>query len=271
MAKISRQMRQHANNERDLKLSFEKILIPQLQKVFAKFMRGFRSEFKATANVLNAHSISPVLNDILTTAYKRTSAAFLKNFTIFRRKSIKQEITPEERNTATEAAILAFILASVPEQTRFIINTTNKQLAAKIEEIVTTAAQTGSPLNVDQIADLAFEQYNVVLGSRIDLIATFETQNIAEQTKSIAATQRSIVGIGAEPSGVPASQRVSTKIWVAILDRKTRISHALADGQERNINEPFDVMGQKLKRPGDTSLGATAANVMECRCSVIYS
>ena len=278
MATISRQMRQHANNERRLKMSLEQVLIPQLQKLFDKFMRDFRIQFKKTATVLNAHSISPELNKLLTIAYKRTAAAFTENFTIFNSKlavhlqELKQDAaTDADNNRKIEAAILAFILATIPIQSRFILNTTNDQLARTIQKTVSDAEQTGEVLDVSQIADRAFESYNQILSSRIGLIATFETQNSAEEAKSQVAQQLNISTATPSTRTPIAPPPVSTKVWVAVLDSKTRSAHAFADGQERNANEPFDVMNQKLMRPGDTSLGATAANVMECRCSAIYS
>ena len=283
MATISRQMRRHANNERRLKMSLEQDLIPRLQKLFDKFMRDFRIQFKKTATVLNAHSISSELNKLLAIAYKRTAAAFTENFTIFNSKlsahlqELKQGRSPEDEETDAdnnrkiEAAILAFILATVPVQTRFILNTTNEQLACTIRKTVDEANQAGEAVNVSQIADRAFTSYSETLSSRIGLIATFETQNSAEEAKSQVAQQLNISAAGTTARIPVIPPAVATKVWVAVLDNKTRTAHALADGQQRNADEPFNVMNQQLMRPGDTSLGATPANVMECRCSAIYS
>lgn len=278
MATISRQMRQHADSERRLKISLEQVLIPKLQKLFDSFVDDFRIQLKKTATVLNAHSISPQLNKLLTIAYKRTAAAFSENFTIFNEKltrrlyELKQdEETDQENARKIEAAILAFIAIAVPAQTRFILNTTNQQLAQTIQEAVAVANEAGEDLNISQIADQVATRYKEVLVDRIALIATFEVQNSAEEAKSQAAQQLNIST--ATPSVVtPISKPlVATKVWVAVLDNRTRSSHAIADGQERNATEPFDVMNQQLMRPGDTSLGATADNVMQCRCSAIYS
>lgn len=53
------------------------------------------------------------------------------------------------------------------------------------------------------------------------------------------------------------------KQWDATLDEKTRPWHADADGQIREIDQDFDVNGEKMKAPG---IGGSASNVCNCRC-----
>lgn len=60
------------------------------------------------------------------------------------------------------------------------------------------------------------------------------------------------------------------KSWSAILDDVVRNGHALANGQERYANDPFEVSGELLMIPGDTSFGASIGNVINCRCSALY-
>jgi len=60
------------------------------------------------------------------------------------------------------------------------------------------------------------------------------------------------------------------KSWSAILDDVVRNGHALANGQERYANEPFEVSGELLMIPSDTSFGASIENIINCRCSALY-
>lgn len=53
------------------------------------------------------------------------------------------------------------------------------------------------------------------------------------------------------------------KQWSATLDERTRPEHQEADGQIREIDEPFDVGGEDLMMPGDGS----AFNCINCRCT----
>jgi hypothetical protein len=36
------------------------------------------------------------------------------------------------------------------------------------------------------------------------------------------------------------------------------------------MDEPFVVDGEQLMFPGDTSMGATARNIVNCRCTCIF-
>lgn len=57
-----------------------------------------------------------------------------------------------------------------------------------------------------------------------------------------------------------------THTWDATLDEVTRPHHWEADGKTVPINEPFIIAGERLMFPGDDSLGATAKNLINCRC-----
>lgn len=56
------------------------------------------------------------------------------------------------------------------------------------------------------------------------------------------------------------------KQWDATLDGRTRPEHREADGQIRELDDDFDVGGQKLKAPG---VGGSAWNVCNCRCCML--
>lgn len=59
------------------------------------------------------------------------------------------------------------------------------------------------------------------------------------------------------------------KKWVAILDSKTRSTHAQADGQVVDVNEYFLVGGHQAKTPRDTNL--PPAESINCRCVADYN
>lgn len=61
------------------------------------------------------------------------------------------------------------------------------------------------------------------------------------------------------------------KKWRSALQERTREGHREADNQVVALDEPFYVANadgqvERLLYPGDTSLGATASNVINCRC-----
>ena len=56
------------------------------------------------------------------------------------------------------------------------------------------------------------------------------------------------------------------KQWDSTLDSRTRPEHREADGQIRELDEPFDVSGEKMQAPG---VGGSARNVCNCRCQLL--
>ena len=56
------------------------------------------------------------------------------------------------------------------------------------------------------------------------------------------------------------------KQWDSTLDNRTRPHHRQLDGQIREIDEPFDVGGEKMQAPG---VGGSARNVCNCRCCLL--
>lgn len=61
------------------------------------------------------------------------------------------------------------------------------------------------------------------------------------------------------------------KEWLAMLDEKTRETHAMADGQKVDIDTPFIVGNSLMMFPTDTSLGAPPEEIINCRCIMRYS
>jgi len=66
--------------------------------------------------------------------------------------------------------------------------------------------------------------------------------------------------------GYRQSEIVKKKEWLAAFN--ARPAHANASGQVRPLGRTFNVGGQKLMYPGDQTHGASAWNVINCRCVV---
>ena len=60
------------------------------------------------------------------------------------------------------------------------------------------------------------------------------------------------------------------KQWNTIIDEVTRETHVEADGQEVEIDMPFEVGGFYMDYPKDPSYGAPPDEIVNCRCSVTY-
>ena len=59
------------------------------------------------------------------------------------------------------------------------------------------------------------------------------------------------------------------KKWQAAMDRRTRHSHALLDGQERDIDEPFNSILGEIMYPGDPNAD-DPGDIYNCRCTLTY-
>jgi len=68
---------------------------------------------------------------------------------------------------------------------------------------------------------------------------------------------------------------VELKSWASTIDRRTRTyatgkaDHLGPHGQVVPNDKPFIVSGQRLMHPGDSQLGASAYNVVNCRCVAV--
>lgn len=60
------------------------------------------------------------------------------------------------------------------------------------------------------------------------------------------------------------------KKWETLGDSKVRESHSAAQGQTKDVEEPFTLAGGLLQYPGDTSLGASLNEIINCRCVTEY-
>ena len=91
-----------------------------------------------------------------------------------------------------------------------------------------------------------------------------------ERAAAIARTEVHAASNYGSLSAASESEQALDKIWVDTPDNLTRDMHVGAGGQKKPLGSPFRVGGEQLMHPGDTSLGASAENVVNCRCHLFY-
>lgn len=130
-----------------------------------------------------------------------------------------------------------------------------QQLRRSIRSELSRGIANGSSWNemARQIAEGMQSQYNTAYNRAI-VIARTEGHRVQQQ--SALNAQREAQKQGAN----------IVKQWDATLDGRTRAEHRAADGQIRELDEPFEVGGEKLDAPG---IGGSAWNVCNCRCCVL--
>jgi SPP1 gp7 family putative phage head morphogenesis protein len=102
------------------------------------------------------------------------------------------------------------------------------------------------------------------LPKELTKVATFRAQRIARTESHAAANWSSL-----EEAKPLADELV--KVWGAFIDADTRPSHVAADGQVRELDQPFTVGNYALMTPCDPEAPSGAAGeVINCRCTILY-
>ena len=256
---------------RDLneKLRLERLLIDEIRAFNKKMVRQTVREYALGSGALNASTLEPELTEILEKHYDRVGDNFSTQIS---------DILPEDiQATSSEleliaTALLAFFSARAVEQAAIITATNQKNIINSIDTAIsigTEEAAAGRPQSRRDTAVLAGVSLSRKLNGRVVGIASLETQASAEASKGTEVqvlTGQPPSVIGGSPREVPIS-----KEWVTVGDERVRQAHVIADSQEQSLNQPFTVGGEQLRWPGDTSLGASAGNVINCRCSSVVN
>lgn len=101
---------------------------------------------------------------------------------------------------------------------------------------------------------------------RVSQLTPYRAATVARTETHAAATFGSIESVREAERELDIKMN---KEWLATKDDRTRPEHLAADGQQVGMDEKFTVGGEMMDRPGDT--GASAGNVVACRCAIVYS
>ena len=240
------------------KLKLENRFKPELIRFFKQVGRDATAKWAATGRIPNLDSFQLELIALLRGHYRRVAKAFSKDARN-EAKTVNFFLeTKQEENIDSE--IVDYINQHSIQQSMFILQTTESNLNV-VAASVLAAAVTGieRPTRAETASEIRRE-FDARSINRVDTIATTETQTSSEaikfiETLAVSETLRQTTG------------QTMVKTWVTLLDEVTRSSHVLADRQERPINTPYTVQGERLMVPGDTSLGASVSNIIRCRCA----
>lgn len=135
-----------------------------------------------------------------------------------------------------------------------------EQQRAEIARIVEEATQAGkNPRSIlNAIASVAGADVNA---AGVPISARLRAARIARTELHNAATWGSLQAARVERG----KGRDVVKVWRSTIDGRTRETHSKANGQVREIEEPFVVGGASMLRPGD----GPAREVVNCRCVML--
>jgi hypothetical protein len=133
----------------------------------------------------------------------------------------------------------------------------------RFDSSIRKAVDAGEPIPAD-IQTKAVRQYqNRLLKFRGDTVGRTESLTSLRAAKHEAYKQ-------AVDEGTVTAASVR-RTWRSAGDNKVRDTHRVLDGETVGLDGPFQSpSGALLMFPGDTSLGADASEIINCRCDVEY-
>jgi uncharacterized protein with gpF-like domain len=179
----------------------------------------------------------------------------------------------DERDDELIAALMAWSLNSSQSVTKQLTDTTQNDMDTAMTQARQALNDQGNFQYTQRELAVAAA---VILGrkfrGRETAIVITETQKAAESTKLLGAYSEA----GLDPMDAVTRQRVpikpkARKEWIDVGDKDVRRGHHASEVASVSIDEPFTVNGEKLMYPGDSSLGASAGNTINCRCSSLYT
>lgn len=209
---------------------------------------------------------SPVLQRILMTHYARTTRALAWKLSAAMPVAVRPSDL-ERRVIAIEMGRV-FSRRSVG-QARLILETAQRRVIRSVGRASAAIAAPDSGLTAADLARVAARDWVRRQVVQARAVATVETQTAAETAKGVEAARL----LGGSSPVFKAAIGEAKKLWVTQGDSKVRtgqFDHLEADGQRVPVSQPFEVSGQRLRWPGDWSLGATGENIYGCRCSAVY-
>lgn len=269
-----------------LKLFLERAFIPKISMYFDQIVSKVSRQVAAGQRPQVDTQTTERTKFLLREQYRRVARAFKDEMRLFlRTKGVeeslesKQEEEEERISEAVNMATAVFITRQSSLRGNLIDRTTQDEIEEVANQTIAAELEEGNAITGTAFAAVLTRNLRQRFISRVNTIAITETQFSSEKVKQ---TEAAVVSRDGQitPTSAGASQLISgrvtgdpetTKEWAAILDQVTREAHVIADGQTQSINEPFVVDSEFLMEPGDSSLGATAGNVINCRCSALYS
>jgi len=253
------QRKKSAAKDLSLKLALELALYRKMNPLFLSYRDKFKASIEEINLIPSVDELQNQLNKILLEHYTNVSDVFSKR--------IAKELGIPENHDDILSSIQnktdTHNINRAQQQSQIISETTHKDSVDSVLEANKKAEERGMILTGAALAGAAALNLYKKIKGRTSVIAATETQNPAEHAK------QKEIEVLTHHKYKDIHERKQEKQWHAILDSVTRDSHALADLQIVDADEPYIVMSEKLMYPGDTSLGASLENVINCRCSSV--
>lgn len=257
---------QQAKKDIRKKIKLGRKLIGELRPFNNRIVKDVVRSFAKNGEIANAGKFNEDMESMLLNHYERTGDQFDGDIS----KTLPKDIAVTSNETATIAAILtSFYLARSVNQTGRIMNTTQININSSILAGTRQAVADTIPGSFPSRREIALNAGAVLkrkLNGRNSGIAGTETQAVSEEAKQVEAE---VLTLGAPKEVEPDKEWVTAGDEVVRHPPESNFNHVAADSQKVKLNDLFEVSGQLLKMPGDTSHGASLGNVINCRCASV--
>lgn len=250
------------------KLRLERRLERVISSKYAELIREFDILYPGTGAAPHIETVAASTQSSLEAHYLIVQREFEGQFA----EDVGAQLPEQAINLASFAFGAWIAERALFNATRIIATARNRLLSSIAAARNALTQEVGNVPTNGQALDAGKRIVAPVLRTQARLVGTVETQAASEATKVITAeaagglVPRNVAGL---PSPLPPSGDdivVARKTWLTQEDEVVRNRHVLTNGQERGVNDLFNVGGQSLMFPGDTSNGADLANVINCRC-----
>lgn len=168
-----------------------------------------------------------------------------------------------------------------PAQSKFIHGPSG--LLSELSEIVPPSdkyfKRAARPKAFDAVVRKAIKEKTPLPRSVIQQITRGYTENLIKRRAEVIARTETHTALNtgkfeqmrqmAENAGLNDDQIMAK--WQSVRDARTRDTHRHMNGKEVSYGTPFNVGGNSMRFPGDTSLGASRSQTINCRCTVTYT
>lgn len=168
-------------------------------------------------------------------------------------------LTPQQAQFVANAR--AQLLSGDPEQLAAYLQ--RKLRYKRMDGAVRRAIETGRPIPAAKVEQMVTRYSASLLRLRGETIARTEALQGFNVARDEALRQAADAGV--------IDLRQTVKIWRSASDARVRDNHSWMNGQTVPMDSPFrSPSGALLMRPGDSSMGAGAGEIVNCRCIAQY-
>lgn len=276
----------------DTKVKYEKRLEKNLRSLFNQIANDLKVFYETNGQIQNFEDYQQELTVILKKSYRETSKFFSEHY---------DREMENQQDDGDNSELLVFLIALrkritpdifiridkeirriAPVHSAQIIKTTQNVIVSELQKADAVLSGGGAFPTNEEVIDEALPNIKERNRNRASTIPETEVGTAAgigsesedDVFNAAVETQKKNPAVEniLSPESIEELETLELiKTWVSILDAVTREAHLVAHGQEVDVYQPFTVGGEKLMQPLDSSLGASASNIIGCRCNSISS